>query len=405
MQNKFIARQAILDKNLNTYAYELLHRGSLENVFQGLPSEKATSQVIFQNHILGELSDLCLGKVAFINFDQITILQDVALLFDKKDIVVELMETIDLTAEIVFRISELYKKGYTIALDGYDFSTKWDDIFSYVSIIKIDVGEVSFTQIKNLRARLPSINHEIKILAERIETRKQFQELKDICVDYFQGYFFHKPEVKSGYNVLPLKLNLLKLFLEVYKPNLEFEKISQIVSRDVVLVSGTLKLVNNASESANVEITSIKQAITYLGTDKIKQYVAIISMSTLSSDSPNELLLESIVRAKTMEYISSKGEFKKVQSIAFITGILSNLDSILNSPLEDILEKLPLTNEVRTALINQEGLLFDLLVLAQNYEKPSSEGAKDTLLKYDVSEEFHLECYHKALNWCMTYVA
>lgn len=403
MQNKFVARQAILDRELNTYGYELLHRESLENVFKDSSPEKATSQVIFQNHILGELSDICLGKIAFINFDKLTILQGVALLFDKQNIVVELLETIDVTAEVIFKVSELYNKGYKVALDDYDFSDKWNDLFPFISIIKVDIEDISFSQVKALKVKLSSIDREIKIVAERIETFNQFEKLKDIGVDYFQGYFFHKPEIRAGYSVSPLKFNLLQLFLEVYKPNLDFDSIARIISRDVVLVSGTLKLVNSAGESSKIEITSIKQAITYLGTDKVKQYVAIISMSTLSSDSPTELFLESIVRAKTMEYISSKGKFKKVEDAAFITGVLSNLDAILNVSLEKTFENLPVSNEVRLALISQQGLLFELLVLAKSFEKPAQN--KDMSIKYSLKDDFYLDCYHNALKWCMKYVA
>jgi len=405
LKNKFIARQAILDRNMDTYGYELLHRDSLDNIFKDLPPEKATSQVIYQNHVLGDISDICLGKIAFINFDKITILQDVALLFDKKDIVIELLESIDITAEVIFKVSELYKKGYQVALDDYDFSDRWNALFPFISIIKVDVEDISISQIESLKARLSSIVREIKIVTERVETLDQFQALKSIGVDYFQGYFFHKPEIKSGYSVSPLKLNLLQLFLEVYKPNLEFDAIAQIVSRDIVLVSGTLKLVNSAAESNKVEITSIKQAITYLGSDKVKQYVAIISMSTLSSDEPNELFLESIVRAKTMEYISNKGKFKQVKEVAFMTGVLSNLGSILNVPLDNLLEGLPVSSEVKLALNNQQGILFELLMLAKFYEKPEHEHAKDILVKYNIEESFHFDCYKKALKWCMTYVA
>ena len=153
MSDTFIARQAILDINLKTIGYELLFRDSLENVFRESLPEKATSKVILQNYILGNLADVCGGKLAFINFDEFTLLQNSPLLFNPKNIVVEIIETINISDELVFNVSQLHKKGYTIALDDYDFSSKWDIFFPYISIIKVDVEQVSYHQIEELKKR------------------------------------------------------------------------------------------------------------------------------------------------------------------------------------------------------------------------------------------------------------
>ena len=217
----FIARQAILDINLKTIGYELLFRDSLENVFRESLPEKATSKVILQNHILGNLNDVCRNKLAFINFDEFTLLQNSPLLFNPKDIVIEIIETINISDELVFNISQLYKKGYMIALDNYDFSSKWDVFFPYISLIKVDVEQVYYRQIEKLKKRLLSTKHKINIVAERIETNEQFQKFKNIDIDYYQGYFFHKPEMKSGTCISPLKVNLIQLFLEAYLMTVE----------------------------------------------------------------------------------------------------------------------------------------------------------------------------------------
>jgi EAL and modified HD-GYP domain-containing signal transduction protein len=402
--NTFIARQAILDINLKTIGYELLFRDSLENVFKESSPEKATSKVILQNHILGNLTDVCFGKLAFINFDEFTLLQNSPLLFNPKDIVVEILETINISDELIFNVSQLHKKGYRVALDDYDFSSKWDSLFPYISIIKIDIEEVSYDQIKELKKRLHSTESQIKIIAERIETNEQFQQLKKIDIDYYQGYFFHKPEIKSGTCVSPLKINLIQLFLEAYKPNLDFDQLTQIISRDVTLVSGILKLVNSAAECGNIEITSIKQAITYLGTNKIKQYVAIISMSTLSSESSPELFIESLVRAKMMELIAEEKPFSHLKDKAFLTGILSNLDAILNIPMKDIVKDFIFSQEIKFALTNEQGELSELLALAKYYEAPNSQKGRSFIATDKISEATLLNCYYEALKWGVSIV-
>jgi EAL and modified HD-GYP domain-containing signal transduction protein len=402
IRSTFIARQAILDNDLNTFGYELLYRDSLDNVFKNASPEKATSSVILQNHILGDLSNVCADKLAFINFDETTILQKSALVFSPKSIVVELLETIELNDEVIFNISQLYKKGYLIALDDYDFSPKWDVLFQYISIIKLDIEDISLDQVQILKARLRIMKSKIKVVCERVETQEQFQALKAIGVDYYQGYFFHKPEMKLGHCISPVKLNLIQLFLEAYKPNLNFNRISEIISHDITLMCGVLKLVNNATECANKEITSIKQAITYLGADKVKQYIAIISMSTLSSESPSELFNESIIRAKTMELLANNPAFEPVKEMAFITGILSNLGVILNIPISSIVKALPFPKEIKSALLNHQGKLYELLQLAVYFEVPDDKGIDDILKTSKISKDELLSDYHEALKWSMT---
>lgn len=402
MDNKFIARQAILDRNKNTFAYELLYRNSFENFYNCPREDQATSQIIFQNHIFGDLPNLCSQKKAFINFDEKSILAKLPLMLDKKNIVIELLETINVTSDVVEAVAFLFDKGYTLALDDYDFAPKWVALFPYISIIKVDLNDVSLENIVTLKNSPFVINSNIKIVVERIETHEQFEALFDIGVDYFQGYFFHKPEINSGYFIEPIKLNLLLLFSEVCLPIMDFDTITEIISQDISLINGILKLVNIEAEQNRVEITSIKQAVTFLGADKIKQFIAIIAMSKLSSDSTSELLLESLVRGKMMEYVSTFPAFKKIREFAFITGILSHIDAILNCPLEKIITDLPLAKEIKMALINKDGLLYEALNIVKHFERVSpQQNSSDNLIKYGVSEQALLDSYQDALKWSL----
>ena len=397
MELKFVARQAILDEQSTTIGYELLFRDSLTNAFSESNNDKATSQVIIQNHLLGNLSQICAGKKAFINFHDNSILQKFPLMFDKEMIVVELLETLNISNEIIDVVAELHQKGYTIALDDYDFLPKWDVFFPYISIIKLDLEETSYSDITQLKVKLDNLKLDIKLLVERVETFEQYQKLKSLGVNYFQGYYFHKPELKSGKSISPLKTNLLRLCAEVYKTDTEFNEISKIVSQDVSLASGILKLVNSAG---TVELTSVKQAVSFLGLEKIKQYVAIISMSQLSSDSPNELFAESLVRAKTMESLSLLPPFQSISHLGFITGLLSNLDAILQVEMKRLTNDLPIAPEIKQALLGNETLLTELLVLGKYFEtKQPLDSVLTIMEKYDISFDSVLDAYQDSLEW------
>jgi len=403
VDNKFVARQAIFDHNKNTYAYELLYRDSFENSYSCSNEEQATSQIIYQQHIFGDLTNLCSKKMAFINFDEKSILANLPLLFDRNSVVVELIETINVTPDIVEAVSVLFSKGYTLALDAYDFSPQWEKIFPYIAIIKVDREDIPFEKISTLKNSKFVLDSGIKIVVERIETYEQFELLTKIGVDYFQGYFFHKPEVNSGHFIKPIKMNLLQLFAESVSPCMDFKVIANIISQDVSLMNGILKLVNLETEHNRVEVTSIKQAVTFLGSAKIKQFIAIIAMSNLSSDCTSELLTESLVRGKMMENIALSSVFSKIKDFAFITGILSHIDVILHSPIEKIISDLPLAKEIKMALIDKRGLLYEALEIAKYFECPETKSDIYFIMnKYDVSEDILLSNYHDALKWYVT---
>lgn len=227
--------------------------------------------------------------------------------------------------------------------------------------------------------------------------------LSDIGVHYYQGYFFHKPEIQSGYFVEPIKLNLLQLFTEIYQPFIEFDAVSRIISQDVGLINGVLKMVNLDSERNRVEITSVKQAVTFLGADKIKQYIAIIAMTKLASDCVNELLIEALIRAKMMELLSMYKPFLTVAKFAFITGLLSNVSAILRCSLPEILLKLPLAKEIKTAILERNGLLYEMLEITKHFENSLGDSvSQELIIKYEINELTLLEDYNNSLKWCFT---
>jgi len=401
INNKFVARQAIFDRNMNTYGYELLYRNSLDNVYSCSNPEQATSKVVVQNHIFGDLTNLCSQKKAFINFDEKSLLAKLPLILDRNSVVLELLKTINITPDVIKIVSDLYDKGYTLALDDYDFSSKWEQLFPFISIIKVDREDISLEQLKALINSQLVSDKNIKLVVERIETHEQYHMLIQMGIDYFQGYFFHKPELNVGQFIKPIKLNLLLLFAEIFQQNMDFYTLAEIISKDVSLMNGILKLVNLETEINRVEITSIKQAITFLGTEKIKQFIAIIGMSNLSSDSNSELLIESLIRGKMMEFISFSPAFFKIRKFAFITGVMSHIGAILNCPLEQIIMDLPLAEEIKSALVSKKGLLYDALEIAKHYE--FSENQHETcsiMAKHDISEDILLMNYHDALKWC-----
>lgn len=365
---------------------------------------KATSQIILQNYVMGDLDELCLKKIAFINFDEESILTEIPYVLDKTKVVIELLESVTISDKLIKAIANLHNCGYKIALDDYDFNEKWSCLFPYISIIKVDIEAIPIEKVSLLTKSDLIKNSPIKILVERVETEKQFRELVEVGVDLFQGYFFHRPELVAGLCVQPIKLSYLELLEESSRPVINFDKVSNIISHDLSLTNSILKLVNLASERNRVEITSIKQAVVFLGELKVKQFITVVLLSKIASDSTNELLVESLIRAHFMESISQFKGFKCISELAFITGMLSNLGPMLRQQNIDVIKELPINTVVKDAIIHEKGMLCDLLCIAKSFESEEEHRKFAKLIdEYELPEELVLEKYHSALEWCLNY--
>ncbi|MBU2894938.1 HDOD domain-containing protein [Colwellia sp. D2M02] len=404
MRNTYIARQAILNQKLDTIGYELLFRDSPDNKFPEIEQDIASSKLIIQNHIHGDIQTLSMGKLAFINFTENCLVRKYPLLFDKNSIVIELVGHEKPTKGLLKIIMFYREHGYSIALTEYDLAPHWEVLFPYIDIIKINIEKIN-------TKRLPSVvdkmkQHDIKISAERVETKLQKQTLAEVGFDYFQGYFYHQPEIIEGRTLTSIKAQMLALLNESFSHPLNFTAISEIVGHDVNLSIALLKMVNNVATGTKIEITSLKQAASYLGEDKLRQFVSILALSNLTSDCSDEICRQALITGKVMAALSNKATFTTISDYAFMTGLLSSLEVMLSMPMAEILKSMPVAKPIKLALISREGLLGELLSLTVFYVsgKDNDENANSNmanlmtqhaLTQQDLQQEFLL-----ASQWC-----
>lgn len=367
MDMNFVARQPIIDKNNSTYGYELLFRNSEKNFFPDVDGDYATANLIVQNHFVNDIKSLCNDKQGFINFNENAILSGYPEFFEKEDIVIEVLETVTFSDAVQAALSNYVKKGFTLSLDDVDIESidNIANVLPYISILKVDVLQFPLARIAIFAKKIRQSYPKIKLLAERVETHEQHIQLQTLGFTLFQGYFFSKPEVVKNNSLSPVTINLLRLIGEVFKPNVNFNDISDIVSADVKLTVALLKIVNSASNGLKVEISTMKQAVTFLGEEKIKLFVSILTISKLAKNSFDELITTSIIIAKKMELLAIKLKQPEHASKAFLTGMLSCIDAILKNDLSTILKSLPLPSEINQALNQQQGFLGELLTFAQ----------------------------------------
>ena len=405
MKNTYIARQAILNEKSETIGYELLFRDSPDNKFPEIEHDIASSKLIIQNHIHGDIKTISMGKLAFINFTENCLIHKFPLMFNKDSIVIELVGQEKPTKKLLKIIKFYHDKGYKIALTEYDLAPHWDLLFPYIDIVKVDIEKINTKRLLPAVKRMRPFN--VAIAAERVETRNQQQTLAEVGFDYFQGYFYHQPEIIEGQALAPIKTQMLNLLSETFNCPLNYENIAEIISHDVNLTVGLLKMVNNVATGTRVEITSLKQAAAYLGEDKLRQFVSILALSNLTSETTDEVCTQALITGKMMLALSYKEAFKSVNDFAFITGLLSAIEVMLSMPMAEIVKTMPLAEPIETALVKHDGLLGQLLDLTTSFilgreQLKTDASLTNSLDKYSLDKNLLQEEFLKASLWCKT---
>lgn len=398
MYNTYIARQAILDRNRTTIGYELLFRDSLDNKFPEIDQDVASSKMIIQNHLQGDIRTISMGKLAFINFTEKCLVNKYPLMFDKSSIVIELVGHKTPTDRLFKIIKFYFEKGYKIALTEYDLDEKWDVLFPYLSMIKVDIEVINPKRLHKVLERLKG--HNVKLVAEKVETNFQVQALAEVGFNFYQGYFYHEPEIIEGQTLAPIKTQMLNLISETFHSPLDYDNIATIVSHDVNLTVGLLKMVNNVATSTRVEITSLKQAAAYLGEDKLKQFVTILALSKLTTDKTDEISKQALITAKLMTSLAKESVFKEISDFAFITGLLSAIEVVLRMPINEIIKTMPLATPIENALVDHSGLLGELLVLTTQYITGNGENIHKLIDAYSLDATVIQQEFVAACKWC-----
>jgi len=363
MTDILIGRQQIFDQNLNVYAYELLFRGNDFDLNNKDGATQATNQVITDTILELGLNVIVGQHKAFINFTTQNILDNTPLHLPKERIVIEVLENVKLDARIIANLKEMSKLGYIIALDDFVFSEEWTPLVEFADIIKLDVLEMGEAKTRDLIKRLKPYN--VALLAEKVETYAEYQYLLELGCDYFQGFFLNKPNIVSGKRVSFNQTAAIQLLKTINNPDLEFEDLAKIISLDVGLSYKLLHYINSAFFALPNKISSINYAISYLGLKEIKRWVNILTLASLSAK-PEAVMQNALIRGKMCEVLADLNGSQSDNF--FLIGILSNLDSLLDMPLDEALNQLSLSDDIVAAILNKEGLGGEALKCVISYE-------------------------------------
>jgi len=360
-----VARQPIFNRRLEVVAYELLHRSSRENRFQEEDAAKATSGVIANPLLTFGLDRLVSAGRAYINFDQATLADGLATVLPTERVVIEILETVPQTDDLIRACAGLREKGYLLALDDFVCESGYERLLELADIIKVDFRQTAPSEQERLvRCYAP---RGIQMLAEKVERPEEFDRARDLGYGLFQGFFFSRPRIIASKEVPGFKLNYLRLLQEVNRSQLDFERIEEILKSEPAMVHKLLRYVNSANFGWRAEIESIRHAMTLLGETGVRKWVSLVTLSCLAGDKPQELVVDSVVRGRVCERLSQRTGLGHRAGEMFLLGMFSLIEAVLDRPMAAILEGVHLSEDVRATLLaspSAPGRISSLLNLA-----------------------------------------
>jgi len=391
----YIARQPILNRQKRLVAYELLFRDGPSNRYPDIDAEQATSRLLAENLLHKDIQEVAGKHRCFINFSRKSLLQLVPTLLNKRRIVVEILEDIIPDQELLDAIRILSNKGYHIALDDYQQDPRWHAFLPYISIIKFDIRAMSWAQIRLLIGDYQK--YSLKYVAEKVETEQEYRHAYELGIHYFQGYFFSKPEMLQHRSLATNQLIILDLLREAARREPDLERLERLFAKDVALSYKLLRYVNNLAVTKAREISSYRQAIIHLGSDQLCRFIALLAAAQ-TNGKPPELHRMCLVRARFCEQLArSRG--KVDPGNGFICGLFSMLDGLLDQPLEQLLDKISLDDEVVTALLQRQGELAFYLGYIRDLESAQWEQIRQRNTLLQQPEASLLDFYLEAILW------
>jgi c-di-GMP-related signal transduction protein len=393
----FLARQPILDRFNKLFGYELLFRDSDKNTCQSEDGDKATIEVIKNSFINIGIDKVTGGKKAFINFTENILKSDIFIVLPPKSVIVEILEDIEPTEEILELCKKLKILGYTIALDDFVYSSKYRKLIEITDIIKVDFKITKGSERKKVIDEVNSPH--IKFLAEKVETIEEFNEAISLGYSYFQGYYFSKPLIISGKRISENKAIYMKILQEINNNNFTIDRIEDLIKMDLSLSFKLLKLINSANYSFRSEIKSIGQALALLGEKEIKKWLYLIAFKTIGEDKPEIIIINSLTRAKFAELVADKIRVRTNPFNAYLIGMLSMVDLLLDRPLEQILEELLIPIEVKDALNGINNNIYrKILDLIMEYEKGQWDNVSKISKELKLDEKCIPSAYYAAIG-------
>lgn len=390
----YIARQAILNREGEVIAYEVIYRQDI-NAFYNQKDESAAKALCDFLNYFGS-GDESFAKRMFLTLTPTLLQSEVPFVFNKDELVLQIDKNILINTDIKSQIVEFKSRGYELALIDFEFSKIYLDNIHVFDYLKIDFEANSNASIQSLVELAKG--YDLKICAYNVNTIEAREYANKMNFDYIQGTSVAEMLRKPTKNVEFMKSNLFRLTAVMSQDEPDFDEIAHIISVDVVLTFSLLRLVNSAYFGLKSRVSDIKQALTVLGLKQLREWIYLFSISG-TGNLEDELIKNSFMRGNfCQEFVKLVHGCTLSSGEAYLLGMFSVLDVILQAPMEDIMKELSIAAHLKEALLGEEGMVRDILDICVFYEMGEWNKVEKIANELEVDEKSVTQLYLSTLE-------
>lgn len=395
----YMARQPIFDTNKNVYAYELLYRSNgQQNCYTGVSGDESTADVVTNAFFGLDVHDIIGDAKAFINFTGNLLKRGVPKMISPDILVVEVLENLMMDQELIDACQDLKERGYTLALDDFEYESSYNEMFQLGDIVKIDFR--SPQKAIEETAYICRYSNKL-ILAEKIETQEEYEYAKRLGCTFAQGYFFARPTIMSKNSIQPLPVNFMQIMQLVSQSEPEISDIVEVISHDTAMCQRLLRLINSVYFGVRNRVSSISQALVILGLDYLREWIYLMGMQRITRSDNVEIMRMSVLMAKFCKQISLLiPEVARNSDAFYLMGLLSMVTYSGERVLAQALEEFPVTEDIKNGLMRKGGVYSDVYEMAYNYEKGNWDIVDKYAQKYNLTSEKVSEVFIYCVKDC-----
>ncbi len=392
-----VARQPIFDRQLHVYAYRLLFRA--DSGRNGREGGSGKRGLLTRSFLMIGLESLTGGKRAFIRFDKEQLLKRVPTAFPKNQIGVEVPQVLEPEPDVIMACFELKKAGYLMVMDDFVLLPKSKAFLQMTDVIKVDFQRITGDARQKIMELVQPKFRQIRFLAENVSSHQEYQEAVEMGYAFVQGPFYSRPQDADGQESGD-KMNYLQVLFEVNQPQISLEKLGNVVSRDDSLSEKLLTYVNSAYFGLRHKVGSVRHALAILGEREVRNWASLVALQSVGQNKPPELAMQCAVRAKFCEQLATALDLESRVPEFYLMGLFSVVDAFLDRPRAEILQEVPISEEIKKALSDQEaGVLGQVYQLVTAYEAGDWNRVSEVSHQLRLPEATVFDLYRKALTW------
>ena len=365
-----VVRQAIKDQATDAViGYELVIQEDRDSLYNPSSDSVAANTMV---SFLSENSDrIFKDKKTFMTFTPTLLFRNTPKIFDKDKVVIQIGDNIVIHSLAAILISKYREDGYHFAINDFQFTPKYFSMLEYVDYIKLDVtGNMDETQKRSI-ANVVDMAHgfQKKFIATGVNSKEAYDCAVELNADFVEGSYISGATITKTNKLDFMQGNLYQLIIEITKDEPDVEVLEETITRDAALTYALLRMANSAYFAVHHETTSVRQALVRVGISQLKQWIYLLSFED-KENSSEELLKTSFMRANFASALVKKlKNFTINMSDAYLMGMFSTLEYMIDASMAEILEDIPIVEEVKTALVTREGKAGRLFELILCYEK------------------------------------